>query len=91
MRDFEEIRFAARLLETLMLGLRLAEGVSLSKISQEFDEHTVARILSGLQSYLEQNLVEIFTTDHDQRLRLIDPQGFLLSNRILTSLFEIFE
>ncbi len=88
--DVAETTKRDRLLENLMLGLRLAEGVSLSRISQEFEEQTVERILSGLQSYLEQNLVEIFTINHDQGLRLTDPQGFLLSNTILTSLFEIF-
>ena len=88
--DVAETTKRDRLLENLMLGLRLAEGVSLSRISQEFEEQTVERILSGLQSYLEQNLVEIFIINHDQRLRLTDPQGFLLSNTILTSLFEIF-
>ncbi|MDJ0904248.1 MAG: radical SAM family heme chaperone HemW [Xenococcus sp. MO_188.B8] len=89
--EVEEMTKSDRLLETLMLGLRLAEGVSLSKISQEFEQQTVDRILSGLQSYLEQNLVEIFTANHDQRLRLTDPKGFLLSNTIIASLFEIFE
>ncbi|ELS01699.1 putative oxygen-independent coproporphyrinogen III oxidase [Xenococcus sp. PCC 7305] len=79
------------LLETLMLGLRLAEGVNLSRIGKEFGEGTIARILSSLQSYLEQNLVEISTVNHEQRLRLVDPQGFLLSNTIITSLFETFD
>ena len=89
--DVAETTKRDRLLETLMLGLRLAEGVSLSRISQEFEPQTVAKILSGLQSYLEQDLGEIITNYHDQRLRLTDPEGFLLSNMILTSLFEIFE
>ena len=89
--DVPEMTQSDRLLETLMLGLRLAEGVSLSQISQEFDEQTVKKILAGLQGYLQQKLVEIVTDDHDQRLRLRDPQGFLLSNRILASLFEIFD
>lgn len=89
--DVAETTKGDRLLETLMLNLRLAEGVSLSKISQEFDEQTVKKILSGLQSYRQQNLLEIMKNDHDQRLRLTDPQGFLLSNRILASLFEIFD
>ncbi len=89
--DVAETTKNEQLLETLMLGLRLAEGVSLSKISREFGEQAVEQILSGLQSYLQQNLVAIITNDQDQRLRITDPQGFLLSNRILASLFEIFD
>lgn len=87
----EETSKCDRLLETLMLGLRLAEGVSLSQISQEFGEQTINQILSTLQSYQQQNLIEIFTVNQEQRMRLSDPEGFLVSNTVLTSLFEIFE
>ena len=89
--DVAEITKRDRLLESLMLGLRLAEGVSLLNISREFGQQTLTIILSGLQSYLEQNLVTITTYNQDQRLKLTDPQGFLLSNSILATLFEILE
>ena len=74
------------LLETLMLGLRLAEGISLSVIAQKFDESVVERICSCLQPYVRQGLVEII--EGDRRLRLTDPEGFLFSNTVLSALFS---
>lgn len=76
------------LLETLMLGLRLAEGVNLSIISQTFGEQTKADIIGCLKPYLKQNLVAIDNIATEQRLRLTDPEGFLLSNTILATLFQ---
>lgn len=70
------------LLDTLMLGLRLAEGVSLEKLEQ-FGQAKVKEILKILQPYLSQNWVML----EDKRLRLTDPEGFLFSNVVLSSLF----
>ena len=89
------------LLETLMLGLRLAEGVNLD----QFKKDTVQKIWSCLQSYHCQGWVEVVSHDgqliqlEDRdllsyltgRLRLSDPEGFLFSNTILAKLFEKLE
>ncbi|MBW4453791.1 MAG: radical SAM family heme chaperone HemW [Nostoc indistinguendum CM1-VF10] len=72
------------LLETLMLGLRLAEGLSLAALVQGFGEEKVEEIYQCLQGYFEKGWVEVV----EGRLRLIDPQGFLFSNVILADLFE---
>ncbi|MEH2050777.1 radical SAM family heme chaperone HemW [Nostoc sp.] len=72
------------LLETLMLGLRLAEGVSLAALAESFGEEKVEEICQCLQEYFENGWVEI----GEGRLRLIDPQGFLFSNVVLAELFE---
>ncbi|HYW18272.1 MAG TPA: radical SAM family heme chaperone HemW [Nodularia sp. (in: cyanobacteria)] len=72
------------LLETLMLGLRLAEGVSLVMLSQKFGEEKVKKIHQCLQPYLKKGWVEVV----EGRLRLSDPQGFLFSNVVLADLFE---
>ncbi|MCC5651297.1 radical SAM family heme chaperone HemW [Nostoc sp. XA013] len=72
------------LLETLMLGLRLAEGLSLAALVQGFGEEKVEKICQCLQEYFEKGWVEVV----EGRLRLIDPQGFLFSNVILADLFE---
>lgn len=72
------------LLETLMLGLRLAEGLSLVALAQAFGEEKVEEICKCLRSYFEKGWVEVA----DGRLRLIDPQGFLFSNVVLAELFE---
>jgi oxygen-independent coproporphyrinogen-3 oxidase len=77
------------LLETLMLGLRLAEGVSLSAIAQEFGSENVERIWHCLRSYRQQGLVEIVGGNSSAgRLRLTDPEGFLFSNTVLAALFS---
>lgn len=72
------------LLETLMLGLRLAEGVSLAALAAAYGEEKVEEICRCLQGYFAQCWVEIA----EGRLRLIDPQGFLFSNVVLAELFE---
>ncbi|MCG6135833.1 MAG: radical SAM family heme chaperone HemW [Nostoc sp. LLA-1] len=72
------------LLETLMLGLRLAEGVSMAGLSEKFGEGKVKEIHKCLQPYLDQGWVNVTA----ERLRLSDPQGFLFSNVVLADLFE---
>jgi putative oxygen-independent coproporphyrinogen III oxidase len=72
------------LLETLMLGLRLAEGLSLAALVEAFGEEKVEEICRCLQGYFDKGWVEVT----EGRLRLIDPQGFLFSNVVLAQLFE---
>ena len=75
------------LLETLMLGLRLAEGVNLSPIGEQFGINTVAAIWNCLEPYYNSGLVEKIGANS---LRLTDPEGFLLSNTMLAELFAYF-
>ncbi|MHC5723710.1 MAG: radical SAM family heme chaperone HemW, partial [Nostoc sp.] len=72
------------LLETLMLGLRLAEGVSLAALAEAYGEEKVEEICRCLKPYVDQGWVEVGAG----RLRLIDPHGFLFSNVVLAELFE---
>lgn len=89
------------LLETLMLGLRLAEGLSLSNLAKQFGDKTLEQIWHCLQPYYRQGWVEVVRKDGavvdmlDTRkpllsgqLRLKDPEGFLFSNTILANLFS---
>ncbi|MFP4253484.1 MAG: radical SAM family heme chaperone HemW [Halothece sp.] len=76
-----------QLLETLMLGLRLKEGVNLSAIAKQFGAETVNQLIDTLQPDLDQQWVEITPDDH---LQLTDPEGLLFSNTILTKLFSVF-
>lgn len=89
------------LLETLMLGLRLAEGLSLSQVTQQMGEETLKRIWLTLQPYYHRGWVELVGTDGKRfdlpaaqqlpqtgQLRLNDPEGFLFSNTILADLFS---
>ncbi|WP_439346088.1 radical SAM family heme chaperone HemW [Vacuolonema iberomarrocanum] len=76
-----------RLLDRLILGLRLANGLSLTTLEQEFGHDTVAQILTTLKPYEERGWVACQLNQH---LRLSDPDGFLFSNTILAALFEQF-
>ncbi|KYC42679.1 coproporphyrinogen III oxidase [Scytonema hofmannii PCC 7110] len=72
------------LLETLMLGLRLAEGVSLAVLAAQFGEDKVKEIERCCATYYEKGWVEVALG----RLRLTDPEGFLFSNVVLAELFS---
>ncbi|MEA5618994.1 radical SAM family heme chaperone HemW [Cronbergia sp. UHCC 0137] len=75
------------LLETLMLGLRLAEGVNLPNLSEKFGQGKVEEIKECLQAYFIKGWVKIV----EDRLQLTDPDGFLFSNVVLSHLFEQLE
>lgn len=84
--DCKETQIDEVLLETLMLGLRLAEGVSFATLKKQFGQKKVDEISKILQPYIEKNWAEVIKG----RLRLTDPEGFLFSNVILAKLFEKF-
>ncbi|WP_088239755.1 radical SAM family heme chaperone HemW [Calothrix rhizosoleniae] len=75
------------LLDTLMLGLRLAEGVSLQMLREKFGKTNVENMYRILQPYIEKGWVQIL----ERRLRLSDPEGFLFSNVVLSALFKEFD
>ncbi|NEQ82186.1 MAG: coproporphyrinogen III oxidase [Moorea sp. SIO2I5] len=90
------------LLETLMLGLRLAEGLSLSMLAERFGENILEQIWTALLQYYGCNWVEVVGDNGERvnlsegqrlpvagRLRLTDPDGFLFSNTILADLFHL--
>ncbi len=81
---------ADRFLETLMLGLRLACGVSLQSIESEFGIDRVNSLLKCLQRYRDRGWVEIVVSANDDRyVRLSDPEGLLFSNVVLTEIFSL--
>ncbi len=90
-------------LETLMVGLRLAEGVDLKTLHEQFGDARVNKLLSVITPYQHRNWIcchpgEI-PSHHDsshtplsrKSLSLTDPEGFLFSNVILSSIFQAFE
>lgn len=89
------------LLETLMLRLRLAEGLNLATLAREFGTPTVPRLWKSLQPYYQQGWVQVLAPDGEPidlpdpatlplsgRVRLADPEGFLFSNTVLATLFS---
>lgn len=80
-----------RLLDTLMVGLRLATGVNLSQLQREFGAQPVQRVQAVLSRYVNANWVR-FAPDAagDTWVCLQDPDGFLFSNVVLVALFKAF-
>lgn len=76
-----------RLLDTLMLGLRLREGLSVETLRQQFGPTVVSTLLQSLQTFQANGWVDI-TPTQPQAIRLTDPEGFLFSNVILATLFH---
>jgi putative oxygen-independent coproporphyrinogen III oxidase len=75
------------MLDSLMVGLRLKEGIDLNQFKTQFGEKAIAEIVKCLAPYQTSNWVETTAVS----IRLTDPEGFLFSNVILTTLFAAFE
>lgn len=85
-------------LDTLMVGLRLAEGLPLAELADRFGQARVDRLWRCLQPYYKQGWVALSSDvvapeglPTSGTIRLTDPEGFLFSNVILVALFEEFD
>ncbi|MEO0541225.1 MAG: radical SAM family heme chaperone HemW [Cyanobacteria bacterium P01_A01_bin.105] len=83
--DCPETPQVERVLDGLMTGLRLAEGVSLTPV-QNLGQ--LSRVRAALQPHLDNGLAMFTQTSAGPHLRLSDPDGFFLSNTVIVSLFE---
>ena len=77
-----------QLLETLMLGLRLAEGIPLERL-KKFGKDPLEKVLKTLAPYHANGWVRQ-PTECSPLIALTDPEGLLFSNTVLTALFEAF-
>lgn len=84
--DTQKLSNTDKLLETLMLGLRLQEGINLEKIKRQFGDKSYQKTKQCIEPYINQKLVEF--NPMNQQISLTDPQGFLYSNIILAELFK---
>jgi oxygen-independent coproporphyrinogen-3 oxidase len=95
--ESQEAGAAPSLLDTVMLRLRLAEGLDLEKMTRLFGEDAIAQLWHCLKPYINQGLIELCPMPPEHpvpqsgRLRLTDPEGFLLSNVVLTTIFEAMD
>jgi coproporphyrinogen III oxidase-like Fe-S oxidoreductase len=69
--------------EVIMLSLRTSNGLDLEDIRLTYGVSVSSAIRKALEKYREGDLV-ISTS---RRMRLADPEGFLLSNDIISSVF----
>ena len=70
-----------------MVGLRLAEGIDLEPFENTFGAAFTTMLTTQLQPYTASGQAVL----ENQRLRLSDPDGFLISNTILADLFNGIE
>ncbi|WNC30654.1 radical SAM family heme chaperone HemW [Thermosynechococcus sp. PKX82] len=75
-----------RWLETLMLGLRLRDGLSLTALADEFPMSWV----EALQAAAANMSPEMLSLTGD-RLHLTQPEGFLMANTVIVTLWEAME
>jgi putative oxygen-independent coproporphyrinogen III oxidase len=73
-----------RFLETLMLGLRTAEGLDIAVLVDQFGSELWRQAAARLGKYEPHWVYRA-----SDRLCLTDPEGFLYSNVVLADLFEI--
>ncbi len=81
----------------IMTRLRTSDGLDLDWISKMYGEETVASIIRSADMAMELNLAKIVHVSDEQSnsssirhhgtLQLSDPEGFLFSNTILSSIF----
>ncbi|WP_431191068.1 radical SAM family heme chaperone HemW [Leptolyngbya subtilissima] len=82
-----------QLLDRLMLGLRLKEGISGDELRSLCDPTTWDTLRSALNLHIAQGWVILDgdTWDTLQRLSLSDPEGFLFSNVVLSDCFRAID
>jgi len=82
-----------RLLDMVMLRLRLRDGLDLQAVAAEFGAAAAESINASVHSFVERGLVERLEgpggTGQPPVLRLVDPDGLLLSNDIIAEIFSV--
>jgi putative oxygen-independent coproporphyrinogen III oxidase len=76
------------LLDTLMQGLRLAEGISLSNLEQRYGKVLVQQVLTTLQSYFTKEWAKIVYKP-EPCLILTAPEGWLMSDQAIADLYRL--
>lgn len=75
-------------LECIMLALRTADGLDLRAIDHEYGAEIKDKVLEGVKEYIQRGVV-LRDSDSDV-IRMKDPEGFLISNDIIASIFAQF-
>ncbi|OIP68698.1 MAG: coproporphyrinogen III oxidase [Oscillatoriales cyanobacterium CG2_30_44_21] len=76
------------LMDTLMQGLRLAEGVSLTNLRRRYGDELSDRVVNCLEKYVSKGWVKFINSTEDDRVFLTIPDGWLFSNVAIADLYE---
>jgi putative oxygen-independent coproporphyrinogen III oxidase len=71
-------------LEILMLALRTSDGLELDKLNHLFGNDLVKALEASVDQYKNDNIVHITS---DRKVKLVDPDGFIISNAVISSLY----
>ncbi len=94
-----------RVLEQIMVGLRLQQGIALAEVSQVFGDAGLTNLFAALVPHMQKGWVVVeFETENmrgkqqkitkftsESRIRLSDPEGFLMSNVVIVDAFNALE
>ncbi|MGD1853620.1 MAG: radical SAM family heme chaperone HemW [Leptolyngbyaceae cyanobacterium] len=82
-----KLSLVEQLTDSLMVGLRLAEGIDIDPFTQGLGQGFTTMLHTRLRPYLSSGQVVL----ENNRLKLSDPDGFLISNTVLSDLFNGIE
>ena len=89
-----------RVMEQMMVGLRLKEGISLEGVYRVFGDEGIRAMERAIAPHVERNWLVIESPSADtnatglrstSRIRLSDPEGFLMSNVAIVDAFNAIE
>ena len=74
---------APDILEVVMLALRTADGLCLGRLRDDYGAGAEEQVLAAVAPFVDRGLVSVVNAT----VRLVDPDGFLVSNDIISSVF----
>jgi putative oxygen-independent coproporphyrinogen III oxidase len=74
----ESVSTQEELTDTLLLGLRLKEGIMLRSLDKRFGQPLIAKMLQVLQPAIDSGYLQVI----HEKMQLTVPQGFLFSNEV---------
>ncbi|MGC1308849.1 MAG: radical SAM family heme chaperone HemW [Phormidesmis sp.] len=94
-----EISPAEQVLENIMVGLRLKAGIEMTGVNAVFGAAGLARLARAIAPHIQNQwvIVEPLTGSNvkklkpSSRIRLSDPEGFLMSNVVIIDAFNALE
>ena len=101
--DEPTLSAAERVLEQIMVGLRLKQGISLTEVSRLYGEAGLTQLSTALNPHVRKGWVIVETgaemrapqniakVTPNTRIRLSDPEGFLMSNQVIVDAFNALE